>query len=485
MKKLITHLVAALLMVTCVAPLVADDDTPSIIPPGYTVQTIPNPPGVEFGVAGLDVAADGDVYASTRYGDVWRLHDGKWSLFADGLQESTGLMVDRKTGEIFVTQKPELTQLIDTDHDGVADVYKAISNAWGFTGNYHEFCFGPVRDSHGNFYGTLNLAHGSGEKVLGSVMSIDSPYRGTCFKVTPDGTFSVFAWGMRSPCGLTINHENDEIFYTDNQGDWNASSTLQHVVEGRFHGHPCSLKYHPDFVSRDLNKIPISEYDKLRTPPAIWIPHAIIANSPGNPIIDTTAGKFGPFAGQFFVGDQTRANVFRCWLEKVDGFYQGCVINFIDHTQCGIVRCAFAPDGSLWLGQTSRGWGTVGKKPYGVQRIVYDGKTTPFEMHHVELTKTGFDVVFTQPVAKEAVKPEAFAVEHWHYEYHPAYGCDRLDLTKVTPTSATLSDDGKTVHITLPELLENKVYHIHPNIPAADGSKMTSPDAYYTLNHLK
>ena len=66
---------------------------------------------------------------------------------------------------------------------------------------------------------------------------------------------------------------------------------------------------HPDFKGKDLNAIPIGEYDKLRKKPAVWIPHGELANSPGEPTFDYTKGKFGPFSGQMFIGDQSRSNI--------------------------------------------------------------------------------------------------------------------------------------------------------------------------------
>ena len=55
-------------------------------------------------------------------------------------------------------QRGEITQLIDSDDDGNADFYKTINADWGVTDNYHEYAFGLVRDSKGNFYGTLNTS---------------------------------------------------------------------------------------------------------------------------------------------------------------------------------------------------------------------------------------------------------------------------------------------------------------------------------------
>ena len=42
------------------------------------------PEGVNFGVGGIDDAADGSVYSGTRCAQVWRYEDASWLLFADG-----------------------------------------------------------------------------------------------------------------------------------------------------------------------------------------------------------------------------------------------------------------------------------------------------------------------------------------------------------------------------------------------------------------
>ena len=81
---------------------------------------------------------------------MWRCKDDKWSLFADGLHEPLGIYIDQKTKEVWVTQRPELTKLVDEDGDNVADVYETVNSSWGLTDNYHEYSFGLVRDP-GNF----------------------------------------------------------------------------------------------------------------------------------------------------------------------------------------------------------------------------------------------------------------------------------------------------------------------------------------------
>ena len=484
-----------LLLTLATAALIAKGVAAPKLPAGYSLETIEIPPHITLGVGGLAFTPKGDLLICTREGEVWRYRDGQWSLFASGLHEALGLYVDPKTSEVWVMQRPELTKLIDEDGDGKADLYQTVNADWGLSDNYHEYAFGPVRDAAGNFYGTLNTSlswvgwaksdRWDVGRIHDSKMGRAARYRGWCFQITPERKFVPFASGLRSPAGLTINARG-EIFYTDNQGDWNCTSSLHHVVKGRFYGHASSLTDHPDYAGKNLNRISEEEFDKFRSRPAIYLPHGELASSPGEPVFDETGGKFGPFADQIFLGDQTKSNEMRAVLEQVGGEYQGVIFDFADPLQCGVIRNRFAPDGSLWIGQTGRGWRSVGEKTFGLQRIVWDGKTTPMEMHSVSLTKTGFRVHFTQPVTRAtAEKPANYAIKHWGYIFQAEYGSPKVSPTDLTPTAVKLSPDGLTAELELP-LVKESVYQLTlSNITSAEGAPMTNPTGYYTLNRLR
>lgn len=490
MKRTLTT--AALLALSLAATAEAQTQTappaPAVtLPAGYSIETIEIPKEIPLEVGGMDFRPDGTLLVTTRFGEVWSYRDGEWKKFADGLHEALGVIVDRESGAAYVAQKPELTELRDTDGDGRADEYRTVGSGWGFSGNYHEYVFGPVRDASGNFYLTLNLgAHGGGPgSVRKSVMNHATDWRGWCVQITPDGQFVPFANGLRSPAGIGIS-PSDEIFVTDNQGDWVATSTMFHVERGKFYGHPSSLYDTPEYKDKNLDEVPIEELDALRVRPAIWFPHGELANSPGTPIFDTTGGKFGPFDGQIFVGDQTQSNVMRVSLEKVRGNYQGVVFNFAGPTQCGIIRSVFAADGSLWIGQTNRGWGSKGSAPYGIQRIAYDGQTVPFEIETIRLTPQGFRVFFTRPANTSAGLSRAdFRIEHWGYLYRPDYGSPKQEATAVTPTGVRVAADGMSVELVLPELVTKRVYKITlTGAAGVDGGRPSTNTGYYTLNAL-
>ena len=132
------------------------------------------------------------------------------------------------------------------------------------------------------------------------------------------------------------------------------------------------------------------------------LPHARAMNSPGSPIWDETEGKFGPYAGQMFVGDQSQSNIFRVYTESVDGVEQAALLPFVAGTASGVMRLTFSPrDNSLWVGQTGRGWWAKGGNLTGLQRIVWDNETVPQSMHSISVRQDGFVVRFTQAVPPE------------------------------------------------------------------------------------
>lgn len=94
-------------------------------PDGYEIVTISPPQGKPFHVSGVDQDRNGNIYACTRMGDVWKWNGETWSHFAEGLSEPCGLLCETD-GSVLVAQRPELTQLIDKNGDGKADQFNVI-----------------------------------------------------------------------------------------------------------------------------------------------------------------------------------------------------------------------------------------------------------------------------------------------------------------------------------------------------------------------
>ncbi len=472
-----------------------DVEFPNGEPRFYRLETIPVPREIILEVGGMAFTPNGTLMICTRRGEIWAKQENQWHLFASGLEEPLGIWPG-KPGEFIVAQKCELTRLEDLDGDGTADLYETITDAWEYSGQMYEFTFGPVRDKEGNLWGALSCwfyprvsyprPPYSGWEVappLGVAPNPKTAWRGWVFKVTPKGEFVPWATGFRSPNGLGFSPEG-ELFVCENQGEYFGANPVQHITRGAFFGFPTGL-FWDQSVTRDPFSIPLAELDRRRKPPALQLPYGPMGQSITQPLWDLTEGKFGPFSGQMFVGDQTKCTIMRCVLEKVDGEYQGVAFPFRAGFQCGNNRLAFAPDGSLYVGQTDRGWGSIGGRPYGLQRLVWTGEV-PMEIQTMKLTSNGFDLVFTKPVdPRTARDPAAYSFEHFHYHYHRFYGSPQVANTPVPVQSVNMAEDRRRVSLVLPELVTKKIYELHiRGLKAEDGMELLHPEAYYTLNRL-
>lgn len=463
--------------------------------PSYSVETIATPEGLSVEVGGLDFLPDGRLIACFRRGEVmtYDYNLKKWELFAYGLQDPLWIKTINNH-EIMVMQRAELTRITDADKDGKADLYKTVTDDFGMSGNYAEFAYGPEIDNKGNYYIALNTASAmagvydimrgefSTEGRKGRMYSA-APYRGWVMKVKSDGTTIPWASGLRSPNGLELDDEGN-LFVPDNQGDWLGTSKLYHVEKGNFYGHAPSLVWEEGFEGIEPLKVPVPVLNKMRTKAAIQFPHGFFMNSPTQPLIDRTDGKFGPFAGQMFVGEMNHKRIVRVMLEKVQGQFQGAAISFIDSLglNIGNNRLAFSPEGDLWVGQTDHGW----PGDQGVQRISWNG-IVPMEVLKMNLTKDGFELTFTKPVQPEtAINPRNYHFERYYYKYNQAYGSDRYGIETIKVTEVEVSDDRKKVSLTLKKLEPDYIYDLRINgVQSEKGDTLAHSRLFYTLNYLK
>ena len=460
----------------------------------YEIKTLPIPQDLYLEVGGLATMPDGRLAVSTRRGEIWIVenpyqkdsHQTNFRRFASGLHEILGLAY--KDGVFYCSQRGELTKITDTNRDGVADLYEPIYQ-FELSGNYHEYTYGPVFDKNGDMLVTLNLAWiGFGEGKF-------AKWRGWLVKIKPDGTLEPQSAGLRSPAGYSINDEGD-IFYGENQGDWVGSGRITHLAKGDFAGNPGGIKWAKEPNSPfklTLEEIPDNSQPMFEAAkkvknlklPAVWFPHAIMGISTSDIIQDTTKGKFSPFPGQYFVADQGQSKVMRVFMEKVNGVYQGFCINYREGFQSGILRERFGLDGSMFVGMTSRGWGSTGKDNFGLQRLVWNG-LTPFEINKIHAKSDGFEISFTQPVDVKSVKNAAsYALRSYIYQYHHQYGSPIINVNELKIKGISVSPDKKTVRISMDGI---KQFYIHEFILKGvlneEGEPLLHETAYYTLNQI-
>lgn len=465
----------------------------------------PAPDGLALEVSGLTVLDDRRVAVAIRKGEIWIL-DGVYDeppknvtyrRFASALHEPLGLL---KHGDAFYTaQRSELTKIRDTDGNGEADEYLTVVKGWGVTGGYHEYAYGPKLDRDGNLWLTLNI--GMGLKGAELDRTIKDPilgyrqgrWRGWGMKVRSDGELVPVCAGMRSPSGIGANAEGD-MFYTDQQGNWVATNSLHHMRDGAFFHHVEALASMNEEGSpiQGVKKIPgglpypeaVKQIPQLR-PPAVWFPYKKAGQSATDIMLDESDGKFGPFAGQLFVGEFTQAAMNRVFLEEVDGEYQGACFPFRSRFASAVLRMAQGTDSSVFVGLTNRGWSSLGTAAYGLQRLVWTGEV-PFEIKEMRAKHDGFELVFTKPVDRQsAMETSSCEVSSHTYLYHSTYGSDEIQKQNLTVKRATVSEDGLRVRLHIDGLRELFVHElVAAKIRSLDGEPLLHPHAWYTLNRI-
>jgi hypothetical protein len=437
-------------------------------PFSYRLETIAGPKE-GWRTSGIAIASDGTAYGlDMPTGRIYRARYADfpapdWRLYAAGLNQPLGLATIGN--RLFVTQRPELTEIIAHTPYGMADEYRSVTGGpWPLGEGYHEYLFGPTLSKDGGLYLGVNCGHfwpHGGATRRGRL-------KGSLLRVDSAGHIEEVARGARVPNGISRGPDGTMVFL-DNQGDWIPVCKVAVLHQGRFYGHPESER---DVLPGDRQPDGVA---------ACWLPYED-CRSASAPVLDETSGRFGPFAGQLFLGDVgygANRGLFRVALEKVGSDYQGACFRFLDEQPLGVQQMSFAPDGQV-LAACLTG---------GIHRIRYGGKT-PFEMHHVSLQPggKGFTIHLTKPLAADAALSAADVVlQRWHYRYGPAYGSPRVDERQVAVEDVTLSANRRQVEIKVPVTTApgGAVYHLAlPRLRDPAGGELVHREAWYTVNQL-
>ncbi len=456
----------------------------------FKIEKVKIPDGIQLEVGGMAFDDQGNLGVCTRRGEVWLIKDyqtenPKYSRYAHGLHEPLGL--NFRDGSFYCAQRGELTKLTDKNNDGKADSYEALYT-WDLAGNYHEYSYGPVFTPEGDMLVTLNLGW------IGRGASL-SEWRGWLVKITKDGKLIPMATGLRSPAGFGYN-KNGDIFYSENQGDWVGSGRMTHLEVGDFAGNPEGLKWtfreesplklKPEDID-DTKGLTLYEYaQELEAikPPSVWLPHTLMGISTSG-FVNLTA-EFGPaFSGQILVGDQGHSKIMRVSQERVNGVYQGACFPFVDGFASGILRLNWSPKGDgLYVGMTSRGWAATGPDKFGLERLVWSGKT-PFEVKTIKAHEEGFTIEFTKPADKATLtNPESYQVTDFTYKYHHFYGSPVTDKESRVIQKVTVAEDGRSVTLHLDRLRKGYIYEVKTSGIRSKGVAPIYGVGYYTLNEI-
>lgn len=484
----------------------------------YEIVSIPSPSKTDTQIGGLALRKNGEIAACFHRGEVmfYNPQSKEWRLFAHGLHEPLGIYVEEE-GTILVIQRAELTRLHDTDDDGVADFYEVVCNDWGVSGNYHEFTFGLVKDSQKNIYISLGTAsNGSGvrkeirgpwnntggltqdkflykdgnewkeKKKAVPRMYARVPYRGCILKIKPGSKKAeVYATGLRTPNGLYMD-KNDQLWVSDNQGDWVGASKLHRIQPGGFHGHAASLLWSdnpPDITPADL---PIEELEKRRVKSASLMPQGECANSITQmlpfktgfapPSLDESAAK-----GNLIIGDMNHPRLVQYLPDEVNGNHQGTATHLLVSNSLGMGnnRLVYSADGkSLYLGKTHLSW--PGRE--GIKRVTYSGK--PYlQAESVKLTPKGFKLKFNADITIPGDK-SVYSIESYRIAYHSGYGSKNYDIESEPCKNVTASGNELIIELEKP-LKANRVYDIRlPASITSELSPISSTRFWYTAHEV-
>lgn len=458
----------------------------------YPITRFEVPEGVVLEASSFQLMPDGRMAVASRRGEIWMISDPfakevkaeQFIRFAHGLHEVLSLA--ERDGWLYIVQRRDVSRLKDSNGDGQADLFEIVNDDWEISGDYHEYAFGSKFDPNGDLWVTLCLTGSFSSKVR---------YRGWCVRITPEGDLIPTCSGIRSPGGMGMLPSGD-VFYTDNQGPWNGTCSLKHLRPGKFMGHPGGFAWYdiaeevlgprptePESGSRFMTEAKrIPEYE----PPCVLFPYKKMGQSASGIACDTTDGKFGPFSGQLFVGDQTFSTVMRVDLEQVEGHYQGACFPFLEGFGSGTLGVEMTDQGALFVGGTNRGWGSRGNKPFAVERVDWTGEV-PFEMQTMRLLPNGFRLTFTKPVDRNAAADLAsYNMQTYTYVFQSSYGSPEVDHTEPTLKEARVSEDGRSVDLIVEGLQEGHVHELHAEgVRSSEGLPLLHSEAYYTLNYFR
>jgi len=191
-------------------------------------------------------------------------------------------------------QRPELTHLVDSKAEGVADRYETTTMDFGFVGNYHEFAYGPAKDKDGYLYFSLNLEHNP-DAFKAAYMA-----RMRTVRIAAGSSAASSRAPRTESSSLGLRHALAQRPGGVARGGhllrrqprrMDRRLLAREVREGRFYGNPSSMIFTKDWNNRDPKTVTVEELGKKKSPPAIVFPYGRMGQSLSQPTWDTSSGS--------------------------------------------------------------------------------------------------------------------------------------------------------------------------------------------------
>ncbi|MGB2498750.1 MAG: DUF6797 domain-containing protein [Mariniblastus sp.] len=417
-----------------------------------------NPWNCQLRLTGLDFLPDGDtVIVAAWDGSVWRVtgldalakpgskQQLQWQRIASGLFQPLG--VKYLNQKIYVTCRDQIVILHDLNGDHEADWYENFNSDHQVTEHFHEFAMGLQADEAGNFYYAKSARHAKKAVV---------PHHGTLLKISPDGaTTEIIANGFRAANGVCLNPDGSFVV-TDQEGHWNPKNRINWVKPGQFYGN--MFGYHDVTDSSD----------EAMSDPLCWITNSF-DRSPSE-LLWVDSDQWGPLNGALLNFSYGYGKIYVVPHEEVDGQMQGGMCEFpISQFPTGVMRGRFSPDDGQLYCCGMFAWAGSQHQPGGFYRVRYTGKPLHLPIG-LNATRSGVKIRLSGAVDSEsATDVSNYSINTWDLKRTANYGSKHYNEKRLAVKSATLSDDGTTVFLEIPDLPLTWGMEINYALKSTDG----------------
>ena len=418
-----------------------------------------NPWRSRLRLSGLDFLPGGQQMVACCWdGDVWLISgiddlsgELQWRRIASGLFQPLGIkFID---GKIYVTCRDQIVILNDVNGDGETDFYECFNNDHQVTDHFHEFAMGLQVDAAGNLYYAKSARHARDSLV---------PQHGTLLQVSPDGEqTTIVANGFRAANGVCLNPDGS-FFVTDQEGHWNPMNRINRVTRGGFYGNMYSYG------------APADSSDAAMLPPLCW-PNKEFDRSPAE-LVWVDSKTWGNFNGALLNLSYGYGKIYVVPQQRVDDVWQGGVCPLpLPRLPTGIMRARFHPGNGQMYACGLFAWGSdQSESPGGLYRIRYTGRPAMMPIglaaHSQGLTLTLSDAVDPQ----SASDPENYLVDTWALKRSANYGSQRYDEKSLRITAAHVSEDGRSITLTIPEIQPTWCMQVSYKLRSESGEVFTA-----------
>ena len=425
----------------------------------FAVDEIPypaeNPYHSWMRIGGFDFMPGGKSAAvATWLGDVWIVDnivheeaEHTWRRICSGLFQPLGVKV--VDGTIYVTCRDQIARLHDLNADGEIDYVESFNNDHQVTEHFHEFAMGLQTDEDGNFYYAKSARHAKTALV---------PHHGTLLRVSKDGSRTdILATGFRAANGVCLNPDGTYIV-TDQEGHWNPKNRINYVKEGGFYGN--MFGYHDVTDSSD----------EAMVQPLCWITNAF-DRSPGELVWVPENQAWGALNGKLLNLSYGTGKIFVVPHEKMeDGQAQGGMVSLGLDFPTGTMRGRFHSEIESLFVTGMFAWAGSKHQDGGFYRISPTGKAMNLPVD-IKTTTTGIQLGFSDPLdLASAGKAENYAIKVWGLKRTENYGSKHYDEKPLEIAAVTVSDDQKSVFLSIPGIAPTWCMEIKISIKDADGN---------------